>query len=350
MSRCSCLALLAAAPVRSTASPCARRRPTRHRGGGSPGPFPRGGQPRRRAASRAHSRSAPLRRASRVHGSSRCRPPPPGARRSDPDSVGPAGEAGRRRRAPRSSVPTDVSFVVHQEGAFLSFSFRDPDRGPWAGTSLLVAAHAPAADPEPRPAPAPALAPRPWARATPAPASRDAGLRRSRCRRRSHGGGRERGATRAREDSGGGGLADARVRREGGEVIVTFDVGAEAVPASPAAAPPVDNVHVEKVASLAVIHVTVAPEVPFDVKREPRLIDPHLRRGGPRAAGPAAPPPPPAEHGVDVATLVDAGALQGPLPRHHHGPAGDRERRRRVRSRPRGVAGGARAPPAQRCS
>ena len=37
---------------------------------------------------------------------------------------------------------------------------------------------------------------------------------------------------------GGAGLADARVRREGGEVIVTFDVGAEAVPASPKAAAP----------------------------------------------------------------------------------------------------------------
>src|SRR6185295_57515 len=71
---------------------------------------------------------------------------------------------------------------------------------------------------------------------------------------------------------GGLGLADARVRREGGEVIVTFDVGAETVPPSPAAAPPVENVDVEKVASLAVIHVKVPPEVPFDVKREPRLL------------------------------------------------------------------------------
>ena len=52
--------------------------------------------------------------------------------------------------------------------------------------------------------------------------------------------------------SGGSGLADARVRREGGEVIVTFDVGALAVPPSPAAVPPVDDVHVEKVATLAV--------------------------------------------------------------------------------------------------
>ena len=62
------------------------------------------------------------------------------------------------------------------------------------------------------------------------------------------------------------------MRREGGEVIVTFDVGAEAVPASPAAGAPMDEVHVEKVATLAVIHVKVAPEVPFEVAREPRRI------------------------------------------------------------------------------
>ena len=82
-------------------------------------------------------------------------------------------------------VPTDVSFVVHQEGAFLSFSFRDPDRGPSAGTSLLVAAHAPAADrpeaaagrailgrrrPPSAPKPWPPL--RPWRRRLPPPRRR----------------------------------------------------------------------------------------------------------------------------------------------------------------------------------
>ncbi|HEY6546777.1 MAG TPA: outer membrane beta-barrel protein, partial [Vicinamibacteria bacterium] len=122
---------------------------------------------------------------------------------------------------------------------------------------------------------------------------------------------------------GGAGLADARVRREGGEVIVTFDVGAEAVPASPKAAAPIDDVHVEKVATLAVIHVKVAPEVPFEVAREPGRIS--LTFGEEAALDTLAPPPPPpVSEEVDVRSLVSAEVYRGLFP-SSLGGEGDRD-------------------------
>jgi hypothetical protein len=113
---------------------------------------------------------------------------------------------------------------------------------------------------------------------------------------------------------GGAGLADARVRREGGEVIVTFDVGAEAVPPSPAARPPMDDVHVEKVATLAVIHVKVAPEVPFEVQREAGLISLAFGEEAALEKVAPAPKPPPAPEGVDVASLVSPEVYRGLFP------------------------------------
>ncbi|HVQ30292.1 MAG TPA: hypothetical protein VMV21_11965, partial [Vicinamibacteria bacterium] len=201
-------------------------------------------------------------------------------------------------------VPTDVAFGVHQEGASLSFSFREADRGPSGGTSLLVAAHAPAGE-RAEAAAAPVAAPAAPTSATPAYAA----LRAADALTVSV----ESAGPRARVRIGGGlGLADARVRREGGEVIVTLDVGAEAVPASPAAKPPVDDVHVEKVASLAVIHVKVAPEVPFEVKREQRLLT--LTFGEEALESLAPPPPPPVPTGVDVNTLVTPDIYKGLFP------------------------------------
>ncbi|HEY6547363.1 MAG TPA: hypothetical protein VI589_05635, partial [Vicinamibacteria bacterium] len=112
---------------------------------------------------------------------------------------------------------------------------------------------------------------------------------------------------------GGAGLGEARVRREGGEVIVTFDVGALAVPASPAPRPPIDEIHVEKVATLAVVHVKVAPEVPFEVAREPGLLT--LTFGEEAALDKIAPPTPaPVAAAVDVHSLVSPEMYRGLFP------------------------------------
>jgi hypothetical protein len=112
---------------------------------------------------------------------------------------------------------------------------------------------------------------------------------------------------------GGVGLPDARVRREGGEVIVTFDVGALAVPPSPAAMPPVDGIHVEKVATLAVVHVKVAPEVPFEIQREARLLT--LTFGEETSLEKIAPAPPaPGTEAVDVEGLVSPEVYRGLFP------------------------------------
>ena len=189
------------------------------------------------------------------------------------------------------AVPPDVPFRVHQEGARLSFVCREPERAPARGRSLLAAAEAPPAGPPP------AMSPRP-ASAVPAFAALRAAAEPLSVAVESVG---PRALVRIR---GGVGLADARVRREGGEVIVTFDVGAETVPASPPAAPPIDDVHVEKVASLAVIHVRVAPEVPFEVKREERLLTLTFGEEATLESLAPAPPPPPGPQGVDLATHV----------------------------------------------
>ena len=201
------------------------------------------------------------------------------------------------------TVPPDVPFGVHQEGSFLRFSFSEPERAMARGRSLLAAAEAPPAAIAAPPAALPPGTPSPPAfaalRAAASPltvAVESAGAR---------------ALVRIR---GGLGLADARVRREGGEVIVTLDVGPETVPASPAATPPIDDVHVEKLASLAVIHVRVAPEVPFDVKRETGLLTLTFGEEATLESLAPAPPPPPGPQGVDLAALVTPEIYQGLFP------------------------------------
>jgi hypothetical protein len=208
------------------------------------------------------------------------------------------------------TLAPDVPLGVHQEGRVLRLAFGEADRAPVPGRSLLVAAAAPEtlvpaaltlssaasmpSDPSSSAPSMPAFA----ALRAPAPLSVTV---------------EEAGPKALVRIRGGAGLPDARVRREGGEVIVTFDVGALAVPASPGALPPVDEVHVEKVATLAVIHVKVAPEVPFEVAREEGLLT--LTFGEEAGLDKIAPPPPPPVSGaVDVRTLVSPEAYRGLFP------------------------------------
>jgi hypothetical protein len=196
-------------------------------------------------------------------------------------------------------VAEDVPFGVSAEGRALHLWFGEPEEGSPRGRSLLAAAPKSEAPP---PAPIPGDPDRPAFAALrdakePLTVVVEAAEPRALLRIR----------------GGGAGLDEARVRREGGEVIVTFDLGAYAVPPSPAATPPMDNVHVEKVATLAMIHVKVAPEVPFEVKRDPGALtltfgeEASLDKVGP------APAPPPLEN-TDVTSLVSPEIYRGLFP------------------------------------
>lgn len=218
------------------------------------------------------------------------------------------------------TLAPDVPFGVHQEGRVLRLAFGESEPSPARGRSLLVAAAPADTTPpsiptvtSPLASPAPATGPQspPAFAALRAPVVpltvtvEEAG---------------PKALVRIR---GGAGLGDARVRREGGEVIVTFDVGAEAVPASPVAVPPIEEIHVEKVATLSVVHVKVAPEVPFEVSRVPGLLT--LTFGEEAALDKIAPPPPaPVSGAADVRSLVSPEIYRGLFPATF-GLEGDRE-------------------------
>ena len=221
------------------------------------------------------------------------------------------------------TVGPDVPFGVHQDGSRLRFSFHEPERAPSRGRSLLVAAAAPEAAPAP---PAVALAAAVQTAATASPAGPPgppayAALRAAAAEPVAVT--LERAGPKAIvRIRGGSGLPDARVRREGGEVIVTFDVGALAVPPSPAVEPPVDGIHVEKVATLAVVHVKVAPEVPFEIQREKHLLS--LTFGEENPLEKIAPAPPaPGTEAVDVASLVSPEIYRGLFPATFGGEGGE---------------------------
>jgi hypothetical protein len=226
---------------------------------------------------------------------------------------------------------SDVPFGVRQEGASLGFVFGDdePPVPAARGVSLLAAAHPgpegrtpPAVAAEvtpPPPAAAPEAAPpktdgaeasrapvfASFRRAGPAPASAPPAITVA---------SEARGPRAVVTIRGGVGLPLARVRRESGEVIVTFDAGEDTIGPAPPAIPPIDAIDVEKVATLAVVHVRVAPEVPFDVKREQDAL---LVSFGEETAVAAEPPLPSLAEppsGVDASSLVTADLYRSLFP------------------------------------
>ena len=196
------------------------------------------------------------------------------------------------------TLPSDVPLGVRQEGEtlWLAFGEEPPPRETHKGVSLLGPPGPPVPSPvldlpspQSRPA-APVLVPLPEEGRGEASVSVSVEPRPPRALVRI---------------TGGAGLAEARVRREGGEVIVTFDAENEAVAKAPAVLPPIDAIEAEKLAALAVVHVRVAPEVPFEVQREEGALVVLFGEAAPRPLElQARTPLPEASAGVDTARLV----------------------------------------------